>query len=319
MLTTALRALTPYIQIARFDHWFKNVFMLPGVAVVLFDDPGLWGAALFGKVLLGLLATGFVASSNYVINEVLDAPRDAVHPVKRFRPVPSGRVHLPYAYLEWILLAAIGFAIALLLGPLFLACAVALWIMGCIYNIPPLRTKDRSYLDVLSESVNNPLRLLLGWYATGTTLIPSLSLIMAYWMLGAFFMAVKRFAEYRRIDDHEAAGRYRRSFLHYTQERLLVTIVYYVSAFGLFFGIFMIRYRLELLLSVPFLAGFMAYYIHLGYQEDSPTQYPERLYRQTGFVAYTLVCLLLFMALMFVDIPLLDRLFARTLHVHAGD
>ncbi len=319
MPTPSLRALTPYLQIARFDHWFKNVFVLPGVAVVLFDDPGLWGGALVGKVLLGLLATGFVASSNYVINEVLDAPRDAVHPVKRFRPVPSGRVHLPYAYVEWILLALLGFGLAALLGPWFLACAVALWVMGCAYNIPPLRTKDRPYLDVLSESVNNPLRLLLGWYATGTTLVPSLSLVMAYWMLGAFFMAIKRFAEYRRIGDAAAAGRYRRSFVHYTQERLLVSIVYYATAFGLFFGIFLIRYRLELLLTVPFLAGFMAYYIHLGYQEDSPTQYPERLYRQTGFVAYTLVCLLLFIALMFVDIPLLDRLFAPTLHARGTD
>ena len=30
--------------------------------------------------------------------------------------------------------------------------------MGVAYNVPPVRTKDRAYLDVLSESVNNPLR-----------------------------------------------------------------------------------------------------------------------------------------------------------------
>jgi hypothetical protein len=34
----------------------------------------------------------------------------------------------------------------------------ALWIMGCVYNLPPVRSKDAPYLDVLSESVNNPLR-----------------------------------------------------------------------------------------------------------------------------------------------------------------
>ena len=41
--------------------------------------------------LLGLLAIGLIASSNYVLNEVLDARQDAVHPEKRHRPVPSGR------------------------------------------------------------------------------------------------------------------------------------------------------------------------------------------------------------------------------------
>ena len=40
-----------------------------------------------------------------------------------------------------------------------------LWVMGCIYNIPPVRSKDLPYLDVLSEAVNNPLRMLAGWAA----------------------------------------------------------------------------------------------------------------------------------------------------------
>lgn len=312
------RSLLPYVQIARIDHWFKNVFMLPGTAVVLFDEPWRWGTELVGRLLLALLATGLVTSSNYVINEILDAPRDALHPVKKHRPIPSGRVHLPYAYAEWLLLAAFGLGLSLLLGPLFFASAAALWLMGCVYNIPPLRSKDKPYLDVLSESVNNPLRLLVGWYATGTSLIPTLSLIMAYWMLGAFFMTVKRFAEFRRINDPVTASGYRSSFAYYTQERLLVLITYCAVAFGLFFGIFLIRYRIELLLAAPFLAGFIAAYVHLGTQEDSPTQYPERLYRQYGFVAYTVFCMFLMILLMFVDIPLLGQLFQPTLHVRGN-
>ena len=32
-------ALGDYVAIARFDHWFKNVFMLPGVVLSLFDTP----------------------------------------------------------------------------------------------------------------------------------------------------------------------------------------------------------------------------------------------------------------------------------------
>jgi hypothetical protein len=34
---------------------------------------------------------------------------------------------------------------------------------GIFYNVRPMRTKDRAYLDVISESINNPLRLMIGW------------------------------------------------------------------------------------------------------------------------------------------------------------
>ncbi len=36
--------------------------------------------------------------------------------------------------------------------------------MGVLYNVKPFRTKDIAYLDVLSESINNAIRLLLGWF-----------------------------------------------------------------------------------------------------------------------------------------------------------
>jgi 4-hydroxybenzoate polyprenyltransferase len=262
---------------------------------------------------LALLAAGFIASSNYVINEILDASRDAMHPVKRHRPVPSGQINLTVAYVMWLGLAVLGLALAWGLGHAFFLSALALWSMGCVYNIPPLRLKDKPYLDVLSESVNNPLRLLLGWYAADMHVIPPVSLIAAYWMVGAFFMAVKRFAEYRRIADPECANQYRSSFGHYTEERLLVSVTYYAVAFGLFFGIFLLRYRVELLLSIPFIAGFIGWYIHLGFLHDSPAQYPEHLYKQKGFMAYSIFCAALMMALLFVDVPAIGELFAPTI------
>ena len=307
--------LGPYVRIARFDHWFKNVFVLPGVLVALYLDHTVIGWALLPKVLLALLAVGFVASSNYVLNEVLDAEKDRLHPVKCNRPVPSGEVNIAVAYAQWIALGVLGLGLALPLGGPFLYSALALWVMGCVYNIPPLRSKEKPYIDVLSESVNNPLRLLMGWYATGTTLMPPVSLVMAYWMVGAFFMAVKRLAEYRKIGHAETAAAYRSSFGHYDEERLMISILYYVAAFGLFFGIFLIRYRLEFILSVPFIAGFIAWYMHLGFMTDSPAQYPERLYRERGFLAYTVLCVVILLALLYVDVPPLYDLFAPTPHL----
>lgn len=78
---------------------------------------------------------------------------------------------------------------------------------------------------------------------------------------------------------------------------------------GLFSGIFLIRYRIELILSVPFIAGFIAYYLHLGFQENSPTQYPEKLYKQRTFVLYTFLCSVVIVLLLFIDIPIIGKIF----------
>lgn len=306
--------LIPYLQIARFDHWFKNIFMIPGVLLAVYGTPEIFDGNFVVKVIISLVAFGFVASSNYVINEVLDADRDALHPVKRFRPVPTGRVKLSYAYAEWIGLAIIGLLISSLLGWRFFLSAAALWAMGLLYNIPPIRCKDKVYIDVLSESINNPLRLLGGWYAVGMTVVPPISLVAAYWMIGAFFMTVKRLGEYRRIGNATIAANYRSSFLYYTEEKLLISTIYYAVVFGLLFGIFITRYRIELLLMIPLIGGFIGYYIRLGFLPDSPTQYPERLYKEFGFMLYMAVCVAITMILLFVDIPVLHDIFAPTIH-----
>ena len=50
---------------------------------------------------------------------------------------------------------------------LFLSLAMLL-ASGVVYNIPPLRMKDRAWWDVIAESFNNPIRLWLGWFALAT-------------------------------------------------------------------------------------------------------------------------------------------------------
>lgn len=301
----------PYIEIARPDHWFKQIFMLPGVVFAVYDSPELLSWGIIPTLLLALLATCLVASSYYTINEILDAPMDALHPVKKNRPIPSGRVNLKIAYTECILLGLTGLVFGWHINLFFFLSLLSLLIMSLLYNIPPIRLKDLPYLDVLSESINNPFRLLLGWFAVNNAYPPTLSLIMAFWMIGAFFMSVKRYAEYMRIGDALVAEKYRKSFSYYNEYRLILNMVYYASAFGLFFGIFLVRYRIELILSVPFLAGFISMYMRLGFLEDSPAQYPERLYKQKGLVLYTSFCLILILLLLFIDIPIVGQIFRQ--------
>ncbi len=307
---STLSRLLPYMSIARPDHWFKNVFMVVGVLLAYFLYPEVLGWQNIGQIAWAVLATCLLASSNYVLNEILDASRDCSHPTKRYRPIPSGRVHLGIAYAEWVTLGLIGLGIAYgaLNVPFFFA---ALWllVMGLVYNVPPLRTKELPYVDVLSESINNPIRLLLGWFAVSAGAFPPVSLLIAYWMIGAFFMASKRLAEYRSIADRDVARAYRSSFGHYDEQKLLISMFFYTTCFALFLGVFTIRYHFELVLIYPLVAGFVCYYLYVVLKKDSPAQNPERLYREVGLMIYLVVCVTGFFLLMFTDIPIIYKWF----------
>jgi decaprenyl-phosphate phosphoribosyltransferase len=308
-------SLTAYISIARFDHWIKNVFVLPGTLVALTVSKHTDWQLTWQHFLIGMLATGLVASSNYVLNEVADAPFDRHHPTKCLRPVPSGRVFLPYAYAEWIVLMLLGLWLSHFVSEPLLWTLVGLWIMGLVYNVPPIRSKDLPYIDVLSESVNNPLRMLAGWYIVRPVAAPPLSLLLSYWMIGCFFMAAKRYAEYKDIADPLRSSAYRSSFRYYNEERLLVSIMFYSSFAMLMLGAFIIRYRLECILGFPLVALFMAIYLSLAFKPDSAVQKPEGLYRETALVMSGTAAAAVLTVFLFVDVPVLYRWFAP---LHSG-
>ncbi|MCP4609794.1 MAG: UbiA prenyltransferase family protein [Planctomycetes bacterium] len=302
-----------YIRIARPNHWFKNVFMVPGIILAWLACPPENIMRSVSLIILGLVATCLVCSSNYSINEILDSREDRNHPNKKSRPAASGRINSSLGYMQWAALGFVGLSLAWFVSLPFFLAETALFVMGIVYNVRPLRSKDWPYLDVLSESINNPLRLLLGWYSIGFAVVPPVSLLLSYWMMGAYFMAIKRFAEIRHLNDSRTATSYRRSFAYYTQERLLTSIVFYTTTCGLFGGIFLIRYRIELILAIPFLGAFMAEYLRLGFQTNSPAQSPEGLYKQKVLMAYVCVVAIVMIFCFVVDLPWLSALFESTL------
>ncbi len=295
-----------HISIARPDHWFKNVFVLPGAITAYGLDPANVESGLFSRFLIGMASVCLIASSNYTLNEILDAKSDLAHPRKKMRPIPSGAILPGPAYVQWIILCFAVMTFARYVSPWFTLTMATLWIMGLIYNVNPVRTKDVPYLDVLSEAINNPIRMLAGWFIVDNTTVAPGSMLLSYWMIGCFFMAVKRLAEFNSLADPLKAAEYRKSFKYYTQERLLVSIMFYGSAAMLFLGAFVMRYRLEEILAFPFVALVMAVYLRLGLRENSPAQYPESLYKEPLLMASVSLCAFMAIALMLVDLPWLE-------------
>lgn len=291
-----------YVSLARPDHWFKNIFMVPGVIFALLYFDVTFSFEIVLRVIIGVVATCLIASSNYVINEWLDAEFDKYHPKKKFRPSVTKRLTERYVYLQYGGLAIVGLGLSLFISIPFFLFELIFLVMGFMYNVKPFRTKDRVYLDVLTESINNPIRFALGWYIFVPLIMPPSSMMVAYWMGGAFLMATKRFSEYRFINDSDLASLYRKSFKYYNEMNLLVSIFFYALTSSFFLGIFLIKNRIELLLSFPLFALLFAWYLKIGFQEDSPAQKPESLYKQKYFMYYLTFMCLIILILLYVNI-----------------
>jgi 4-hydroxybenzoate polyprenyltransferase len=291
-----------HLGIARIDHWVKNVFMLPGIALaLLFVDAPI--GTLLWRSLIAVASLCLCASANYTINEFVDGEFDRFHPLKSIRPAALGLLDGRLVALQYVCLAASGLGTALVIGRDFAICNVLLLVMGVIYNARPIRTKDRPYLDVLSEALNNPLRLLLGWFVVVDSVVPPSSILASYWLGGAFLMAVKRFNELRSIADPAAAGRYRLSFRHYNENSLLLSCFFYALCSSFLLGVFLIKYRIEFLLAFPLFALMFTWYLAIGLRPGSSAQAPERLYTERAFLAYVGIVALCMTALFFIDIP----------------
>jgi 4-hydroxybenzoate polyprenyltransferase len=299
-----------HIKLARPDHWFKNVFVLPGIFLGTLVRDSELGVSDVLMIFYGLFIVCLTASANYVINEITDAASDKHHPTKKQRPIPSGRVKKSSAILVWIGFLFLSLFLASTVNREFLIVTIAFILQGLLYNIPPIRTKDIPYLDVITESVNNPIRFLLGWFMIISAPLPTLSLVLAYWAIGAFFMASKRYAEFVMFSDRSKAADYRISFRHYSKNKLLISMFYYACLFSFFMGIFLIRYRIELILAIPFIALVLAYFLRMSFLPNSPVQAPELLYKNRIFVVILFSCLAVIVLLFYLDIPFIRELFA---------
>ena len=281
-----------YIAVLRLDHWHKNLFTLLGSlgAIAYFHIP--LPKIDWRGIVLGFFLSCLLSSVNYVINEFLDASFDALHPTKRQRPIPSGKINPEKLFFIAGLMLVAAILISDLWMPKFFSLFLILFFLsGLLYNLRPVRAKDIAFLDVIVESLNNPIRLCMGWYAfEHVSKFPPLSLIICFWVFGAYLMTAKRYAEIQKISKTEAE-KYRPVYRIYTSNSL-IRIMHVYALLTLFtFTWISIRYKPAFLYFLPFAIVFFIWFYILTIQKDSFVSNPEKIYINKPFLIFCVISL----------------------------
>ncbi len=196
-------------------QWIKNLALFTTILFTgHFFEPHAFQITLYGFVSFCLLS-----SSNYIFNDILDAPQDRKHPFKKFRPVASGKLPIPIAGVASILFGLIGLGIAMTIGRSFFILAVAFALLQYSYT---LFLKHISVIDILTITTAYFLRVYAGEAATGYHI--SIWLALAALSLALFLAIGKRRAELTLIQGYDGVvpKDTRASLSHYS-DRLLDT------------------------------------------------------------------------------------------------
>jgi 4-hydroxybenzoate polyprenyltransferase len=191
------------VKAIRIHQWAKNTLLLVPLLLSHNLRPGAVAA-----VIAAFFSFSFIASANYLVNDLLDIESDRSHPTKRFRPFAAGDLPVSGGILLAMLLAAASLALLPLLPRAF-----AFWLGLYIVSTASysLVLKRVAVADVLVLSGLYTLRMLAGGAATGTEI--------SHWLAGFstfLFLSlamVKRFSELENLRERGATATHGRGYL----------------------------------------------------------------------------------------------------------
>ena len=207
----------PLLQAARPVHWIKNLSIF---AALIFTGT-LFIPYYVKTVVLAFIAFGLATSSTYVFNDIIDIKSDRLHPIKKSRPIASGRLSIPLALVETAVLAITALWLAHAQNELFFIAVLGYLILQILYS---LVLKNLAVVDILVIASGFILRIYAGAFVINAHL--SVWFLLCVISVALFLASGKRRAELNSIQN---TGQLTRKSLSRYPRELLNS---YVTMFG---------------------------------------------------------------------------------------
>ena len=145
-----------FAEIARPIEWSKSLLNM--VLATLMACYVFGAATNFFVFVIGFFSVALLWSGLYALNDYTDRKIDALHDVKKNRPIPCGKVSPLQGLAFSFLMIIIAFLLAVFLGNAMLGgCLAIMLINQLLYTTKPFRLKSRKGFDLVSGSMINPL------------------------------------------------------------------------------------------------------------------------------------------------------------------
>jgi len=246
-----------FFQLIRLNNWIKNGFIfLPLIFSKQLNESNNWF-----HIGLAILAFCFVSSFVYIINDIVDQKADRLHPLKKSRPIASGKITVSQALLVGVsfLLIGIGFAQYVSISVLLLLMSYLLLNFSYSFYL-----KNISIVDCMCVAIGFVIRILVGCAAIAVA--PSDWILTITFFLAMYLAFSKRKAELLLLTAQ--SDTHRKSLAGYTIKLLdiyiLICAVITLTAYLLYsfdFRVISAFHTNNLKYSVVFVvAGFFRYF-----------------------------------------------------------
>lgn len=183
--------LPAFLTMLRPYQWVKNILVLLALVTAqrLGDRTAVWHA------LAALVIFSLLASSVYILNDLVDLENDRRHPSKRRRPLAAGTVSLLSAWLAWPVLLLVAFDVSLPVEPGRFTLALGGYYVSTLAYTFWL--KRRPIADVVTLAWLYCVRVIAGVYAIGVSVSIWLLTFSLFFFLSLALL--KRVSELTRI------------------------------------------------------------------------------------------------------------------------
>lgn len=207
------------IKSARPVQWLKNLILFTGLVFVGW----LFIPVKFASVLWAAIIFSILTSAVYILNDIFDIEKDKLHPLKKNRPIASGKLALPIA----IFTSLTGFVFSLFLAAnlslfFFFICLTYL-IIHVSYN---LFFKNIPILDVLTLASGFILRVYAGAVVIDAHI--NIWLLLCVISFSLFLAVGKRRSELTLLSGTKTEGKTRKVLFSYPEKLLDL----YISMFA---------------------------------------------------------------------------------------